>query len=74
MSARQQSGWTPEATKAANFLASLPSGTTTLDRTDLRSLMMETGSMLMARGRLYDIVSKSLGAGVYLVSLKDRHT
>ena len=61
---------TGEARHAANFLASMPSGNTTLLTADYRSLQMETGSQLMARGELYNIVGKSLGAGVFFVSLK----
>lgn len=62
--------WTQEATNAANFLASLPTGNTVLKKNDLRSLMLNTGGNLLARGRLYDIVSRSLGAGVYRVNLR----
>lgn len=64
-------GWTSEARQAANFLASLPSGHTTLKSSDLRSLLLETGGQLLARGYLYDIQSRSLGAGVYRVSLME---
>jgi hypothetical protein len=67
-------GWTPGARQAANFLASMPAGHTTLERDDLRSLLSESGGQLMARGVLYDIISKHLGAGVYRVSMKEwRH-
>lgn len=63
-------GWTAGARCAANFLASLPTGIDTLNRKDYRSLMVETGGTMMARGYLYRIVGKSLGAGIYQVSLK----
>ncbi len=61
--------WTPEATKAANFLASLPCGNTTLGKKDTQSLLSESGGQLMARGSLYDIKAKHLGAGIYKISL-----
>lgn len=64
--------WTPEATRAANFLAGLPTGNTTLSRKDLHSLLLESGGNLMARGYLYDIKNKHLGAGVYKVYLQER--
>lgn len=62
---------TPEAAKAANFLASMPIGHTTLNTSDTQSLLLDTGGNLLARGRLYDIKADHLGAGVYRVSLKD---
>lgn len=61
--------WTAEAKQAANFLASMPGGHTTLTTRDLRALQYQTGGMLMARGYLYDIRATSLGAGVWRVSL-----
>lgn len=60
---------TTEARKAIEYLARLPAGNTTLDRGDLRSLLGYTGGQALARGHLYDIRSRSLGAGVYRVSL-----
>lgn len=64
------SSWTPEARKAADFLAGLPSGSTTLRSTDTTSLLLESGGQILARGRLYNIVSKHLGAGVYRITLE----
>lgn len=61
---------TPEAKRQLNFLASLPSGNTTVMKDDLRDIMMETGGNMLACGRLYDIKSKHLGAGVYRITLK----
>lgn len=60
----------PETNRALQFLASMPSGHTTLPTKQLRELLLETGGQVMARGSLYDIKSRSLGAGVYDVSLK----
>ena len=42
----------------------------TTDRKELKELLLNTGSDIIACGRLYDIVTKHLGAGVYKVSLK----
>jgi hypothetical protein len=64
-----QTGWTAEARRVANFLCSLPSGNATLTRDDAHSLLLESGGALMARGRLYNIVAKDIGAGVYKVHL-----
>lgn len=62
--------WTDEAHHAANFLVSMRGGHTTLERDDLRALLMNTGGQLLAAGRLYDIKCEPLGAGVTRVSLK----
>ena len=60
-----------EATRALNFLALTPDfGNITVERVDLRAIMLLTGGTMMARGYLYDIVSKHLGAGVYKLTLK----
>lgn len=61
--------WTTEAKKAANFLASMPQGRTTLLKPDLRALLYETGGVLMACGSMYDIKAEHLGAGVHRVKL-----
>lgn len=67
---QMENKWTEEATKAANFLAGMPIGSTTLERDDLRSLLYNTGGAMMARGRLYGIKSKYLGAGIYRITLE----
>ena len=41
-----------------------------MNRKDLRELLLETGGSIIACGRLYDIKNRSLGAGVYRVTLK----
>ena len=55
------------------FLASMPAGNATLTARDLRSLLLNTGGIMMARGYLYDIRSQSLGAGVYRVTLRRKN-
>ena len=42
----------------------------TVDKKDLKELLLNTGGNILAYGILYDIVTKHLGAGVYKVSLK----
>lgn len=42
----------------------------TIDKKDLKELLLNTGSDIIACGSLWDIVTKHLGAGVYKVSLK----
>lgn len=61
--------WTDSARKAANFLASIPSGQTTLMESDVQSLLLESGGILLARGSLYNIKVTNLGASVYKVTL-----
>lgn len=63
----------PELHRQLNFLASMPSGTTTMNRKDTHEMLMETGGNMLACGRLYDIVAKDIGAGVYKVSLTLTH-
>ena len=46
---------------------------TTMDRKDLKELLLSTGGSVIACGRLYDIKTKNLGAGVYKVCLKLTH-
>jgi len=52
-----------------NFLAAVPSGSTTMEKDDLKTILMETGGSIFACGSLYDIVAKPIGAGVYKVTL-----
>lgn len=59
----------PEANRVLQFLANMPTGHTTLDAKSFREILLETGGQIMARGSLYDIKGKSLGAGVYSVRL-----
>ena len=54
-----------------NFLASMPGlGHTTVPTKVVRALLLKTDGQIMARGRLWEITAKSLGAGVYRVSTK----
>lgn len=63
---------TPKAHVTLDYLASMPAGETTLLLNDLRSLLLCTDGTMMARGSLFDIISKRLGVGVYRVTLKRR--
>jgi hypothetical protein len=63
----------PEVNRQLNFLAACPSGTTTMDRTDAKTLLLETGGNMLACGRLYDFVVNDIGAGVCKVSLTLTH-
>lgn len=64
---------TPEQHRQLNFLAACPAGSTTMEHDDLKTVLMETGGNMLACGRLYDIVGKSIGAGVYKVTLTPTH-
>lgn len=59
-----------EARRILNYLASMPIGHTTADRATVREIQLTTGAQLFAQGVLYDIKAKSVGAGVYKVSLE----
>jgi hypothetical protein len=62
----------PSGQRALNFLASLPGGSDTVTREELRSVLYHTGGNMMARGRLYGFHIEYLGAGIYRLSLKER--
>ena len=64
---------TKEQSRQLNFLAGCPGGTTTMSKQDLHTVLLETGGNMLACGRLYNIVGKPLGAGVYKVSLSPTH-
>ena len=62
---------TDEANNVLSFLASNPVyAHTTMDKENLRSLLLYTDGTTMSQGRLWNIVSKHLGVGVYKVSLE----
>jgi len=64
---------THETRRQLNFLAGCPGGSTTMTYEDLRAVLLSTGGNMLACGRLYDIVGKPLGAGVYKVTLTPTH-
>lgn len=41
-----------------------------MDKKDLKELLLETSGTIIARGRMWDIKSKHIGAGVYKITLK----
>jgi hypothetical protein len=43
---------------------------TTMDKKDLREVLLSTGGFILACGHLYDIKSRHLGVGIYKVWLK----
>ena len=59
-----------EADRIVQFLASNPYGNSTAVTKVVRRILIDTGSYLLARGRRYEIKAKSLGAGVYRVTLE----
>jgi len=45
---------------------------TTMDKKDLKELLLHNEGWIMACGHMYDIESKHIGAGVYRITLKVR--
>jgi hypothetical protein len=45
-------------------------GFTTMTRAELRETLLATDGQVLARGNLWEIVAKHLGAGVYRVTLR----
>lgn len=59
-----------EGERLLNFLAGLPSGNCVATSSSVvREMMLQTGGQMMARGDLWDIKSKSIGGGVYQMTL-----
>jgi len=48
----------------------IPGNTTTMTRKQLRETLLATAGKCMAQGRMCDVTSKHLGAGVYRVWLQ----
>ena len=61
---------TSEDKRILNFMASSPFGTTTAEHQDTHDILLETGGTLMARGHLYNIIARNIGAGVYHLHLE----
>jgi hypothetical protein len=62
---------TPEQHRNLNFLCSAPEHRhTTMSNEDLKQILLDTGGQAMACGRLWNIKSQYLAAGVYRVSLE----
>jgi len=53
-----------------NFYTMPRWASTTMDKKDLKELLLSTSGCIIACGELYDIKNKHLGAGVYKVFLK----
>lgn len=62
-----------EMEKALDNLAASPAyAAPTVTTAAYRKMLLDKDGWMMARGEMYDIVGKSLGAGVYRVTLKAR--
>ena len=56
-----------ETRRVWGFLGNMPIGHSTLTRKQLKSLLLKTDGSIICNGRLRDICSKHIGAGVYKV-------
>lgn len=62
-----------EALRALAYLASAPDhGASSVTTAVFREMLLRTGGWMMAAGYSYDIIGKSLGAGVQRVTLRRR--
>jgi hypothetical protein len=59
-----------EVERAANYLASMPKGNTTVPTSVLKALLLKYDGRIMSRGSLCDIKSKRIGPGVYRLWLE----
>ena len=53
-----------------SFYVSPGQGHTTMTRAELRETLLATGGQVLARGNLWEVAAKHLGAGVYRVTLR----
>lgn len=49
-------------------------GFTTMTRSELRETLLATDGQILARGNVWDVVAKHLGAGIYRVTLRLHET
>jgi hypothetical protein len=62
-----------EVSRVTNHLASMPGlAHAAVETAVARSLLLESGGEMLLRGRTYDVVAKSLGAGVYRVTTREK--
>ena len=63
-----------EALRVLNYLASVNAkyACTTVDKNTLKTLLLSYGSTVFNCGKLWNIKSKHLGAGIYELSLTER--
>jgi hypothetical protein len=61
-----------EAYRVLNFLAAMPTGTSTVTKKQLKEILTSTGGWMLACGAAYDICSKHLGVGIYKIYLEPR--
>ena len=54
-----------------NFYVMPRYANTTMTQKELKETLLDTGGEILTCGRMWDIVSKNLGAGIYKVSLKE---
>jgi len=59
------------ARKTINFLCSMKGANTTVTTATFRSMLLQTDGWVLFNGKRYEIKGKSLGAGVYRVSLEE---
>lgn len=59
-----------ETIRQLRFLASMPAGSVTMKDADVETMLLESGSGMLARGSLYNYVIKPIGAGVSRVALE----
>lgn len=61
-----------EANQILNALAKNPRGVATASsRRVVREIMLQTGGRMLACGQDHDVISKSLGGGVYRITLRN---
>ena len=70
-----KSGVPPEGAAAKSYLprsfyTGPGQGSVTMTRAELRETLLATDGQILARGNVWDVVAKHLGAGIYRVTLR----
>lgn len=67
----QKGGSVNEINSILNHLSGHPEhGNATATKAEVREIMLQTGGVMTSGGRLYDIKSAGIGAGVYRLTLE----
>jgi hypothetical protein len=68
---RQSEAVAAKADSTIDFLCSMQGANTTVPTRVFRSMLLRSDGYVMWKGKRYEIKGKSLGAGVYRVTLED---
>ena len=62
-----------EAKRVLNYLAAVPSGSTTVAKEVLQEMLLSTSGWIFAQGEAYNIRGTDIGADIFEVRLEPRY-